>query len=306
MKIVKPTAFGGPEVLEVLDVDVPSPGPGQVLVQVRAIDVNPVDYKMYSGAFGSDPSRLETIGTAVSGVLAGADDAVVADAVVGTSYAEQVVADASAVLPKPESLGFEEAAALLAAGRTAYHALDAVGLGEDVDGSGTTVLIHGASGGVGSVAVQLAALRGASVVATGSEANHDYLRSLGALPVTYGPGLTDRVRALAPSGVDAALDLVGTDEALAVSLELVADHDRLASIASGPRGRDLGFKVLGHGPGADPGTALRAAAGPVLLDLAGAGRLRVEVSRTYPLDETAAAHAALRDGHTRGKVVVVP
>ena len=144
------------------------------------------------------------------------------------------------------------------------------------------------------------------MIATASEANHDYLRELGAEPVAYGDGLAARVRALAPSGVDAAADLVGTDEAVATSLDLVTDRDRVVTIVQGTASRAAGVRALGGGPGADPGTAVRGASVPVLLRLAGEGRLRVVVSATYPLDRTADAHRAVRDGHTRGKVVVVP
>ena len=320
MRIVRPTTFGGPEVLELLDEDAPSPGPGEVLVAVRAIDVNPVDWKLYSGAFGTDPALLGAVGTSVSGVVAalgspgltGADgaalavgDAVVARSVHGTAYAEQVVADAAAVRALPAGLGFEEAAALLAAGGTAFHVLDAVGLGEG-EHTGQTLLVHGASGGVGSTTVQLAVLRGVRVIATASERSQAYLRELGAEPVVYGEGLAERVRALAPSGVDAAADLVGTDEAVAASLDLVADRDRVVTIVQGAASRAAGVRALGGGPGADPGTAVRQASVPVLLRLAAEGRLRVLVGATYPLDRTADAHRASRDGHARGKVVVVP
>ncbi|MGC5168158.1 NADP-dependent oxidoreductase [Luteimicrobium sp. DT211] len=317
MRIVRPTTFGGPEVLQVLDEDAPSPGVGEVLVGVRAIDVNPVDWKLYSGAFGADPGLLGAVGTSVSGVVLalgepGADgpslavgDAVVARAVHGTTYAERVVADAAAVHALPAGVGFEEGAALLVAGGTAFHALDAVGLG-DGEHAGQTLLVHGAAGGVGSMVVQLAVLRGVRVIATASERNHDYLRGLGAEPVTYGDGLADRVRALAPSGVDAVLDLVGTDEAVRTSLELVADRDRVATIVPGAAARGAGVRALGGGPGSDPGTAVRQASIPVLLRLVADRRLRVAVTVTYPLDRTSDAHRAGRDGHTRGKVVVVP
>ena len=151
------------------------------------------------------------------------------------------------------------------------------------------MLVHGASGGVGLYAVQLARLRGARVIATAGERNHDLLRELGAEPVAYGDGLLDRVRALAPDGVDAALDLIGNDEAMDVSLALV-DRDRIATIANFARGPQEGVKLLGGGPGADAGDELRAAARPELARLAGSGELRVLVAATYPLDDAADAH----------------
>jgi len=171
---------------------------------------------------------------------------------------------------------------------------------------GDTVLVHGASGGVGLFAVQLARLRGARVLATGGERSHALLRELGAEPVVYGDGLLERVQTQAPEGVDAALDLVGTDEAMDVSLALVADRDRIASIANFARGPQEGIKLLGGGPGADAGDELRAAARPELARLAGEGTLRVVVAATYPLDDAADAHRQIGTGHTAGKIVLIP
>jgi NADPH:quinone reductase-like Zn-dependent oxidoreductase len=129
---------------------------------------------------------------------------------------------------------------------------------------------------------------------------------LGADPVAYGDGLVERVRALAPDGVDVAIDTVGTDEALDASIALVSDHDRIATIAAFRRGLELGVKVIGGAPGADPGTAIRSAARLELVRLAGEGRIRVVVAAAYPLAEAAAAHRALADGHTHGKIVLTP
>ena len=184
---------------------------------------------------------------------------------------------------------------------TAAHALAAAGVG-----AGDVVLVHGASGGVGQMAVQLGVARGARVIGTASPANHDLLRELGAEPVAYGDGLADRVRALAPEGVDAALDLVGSDEALAVSLELVGDRDRIATIANFTDGPAAGIKVLGGGPGADPGTEVRQAARGELVELAGSGALRVTVAATYPLEEVADAHRLSESGRAAGKIVLLP
>ena len=163
---------------------------------------------------------------------------------------------------KPESLSFEQAAGLLLVGGTAWHLLT----NTDV-GTGDTVLIHGASGGVGLMAVQLAVARGAKVIATASPARHDQLRGYGAEPVAYGEGLADRVRAIGP--VDAALDLVGTDEALDTSVELVADRGRIATIAGFGRAAELGIAVL---TGADGGQAIRDAPRPELIKLAADGQ----------------------------------
>jgi NADPH:quinone reductase-like Zn-dependent oxidoreductase len=217
------------------------------------------------------------------------------------AYATHLLVDVAALTRKPAGLGWPEAGGLLLAAATAVHTLEATGVT-----GGDTVLVHGGSGGVGLNAVQLARLRGARVIATAGARNHDLLRELGAEPVTYGEGLADRVRAMAPGGVDAALDLVGTDEAMDVSLDLVPDRDRIASIANFSRGPREGIRLLGGGPGADAGDAVRMAARPELARLAGAGQLRVVVAATYPLDRVADAHRQNATGHTTGKIVLEP
>lgn len=311
--VVVATAFGGPEVLSVVDEPAPEPGPGEVRIAVRAAGVNPIDYKAYSGAFGTDPSSLPMrLGAEAAGVVtAVGPDAVgpagpisVGDEVIvyraGGAYAANLVVAATEVIPKPAALSWEQAGGLLLTGATAVHALETAGVG-----AGDTVLISGGSGGVGLFAVQLAAARGATVIATASPAKHDLLREFGALPVAYGSGLAARVRAAAPRGVDAALDLVGTDEAVDTSLELVADRSRIVSIAAFGRAAD-GIRLIGGGPGADPGTEIRANARIPLADAAAAGRLRVIVARTYPLAEVAQAHRDIMAGHTTGKLVLLP
>jgi NADPH:quinone reductase len=307
-------AYGGPEVLTVIDQTVADPGPGEARVEIRASGVNPIDYKLYSGAMGSDPARLPLpLGFEAAGVVtaAGPDavgpagpvavgDEVIAYRVAG-GYAAGLVVPAQALVPKPAALGWPEASGLMLAGATAWHALAATAVA-----SGDTVLVHGASGGVGLMAVQLAVARGATVVGTASPARHGLLRELGVIPVTYGDGLADRVRAAAPQGIDAALDLVGTEEAIDVSAELVADRRRIATIAAARRGLELGMQALGGGPGADPGTELRNAARLELARLAGAGTIRVLVSQTFPLENAAAAHRAIMDGHALGKIALIP
>jgi NADPH2:quinone reductase len=144
------------------------------------------------------------------------------------------------------------------------------------------------------------------VIATGGESAHELLRSLGAEPVRYGEGLLDRVRGLAPDGVDVALDLVGTDEAMDVSLAVVPDRSRIVTIANFERAPREGVTLLGNGPGADPGTEIRDAARPELARLAGDGSLRVFVGSTYPLDDAAEAHRQILTGHTTGKLVLLP
>ena len=182
-------------------------------------------------------------------------------------------------------MSWKAAGGLMLAGVTAMHALTATAVS-----AGETVLVHAAAGGVGSMAVQVAVAREARVIGTASEGNRPYLRELGAEPTTYGEGLVDRVRALAPDGVDAAIDCVGTDEAVDVSLELVADRDRIASIAAFPRGPEVGIKMLGGGPGADPGTDVRNAARLELTALGEQGKLEVR-TRSFELGQVAEAIA---------------
>jgi NADPH2:quinone reductase len=307
-------AFGGPEVLSVVDEPVSEPGPGQARIAVRAAGVNPVDYKSYSGAFGADPARLpvrpgfEAAGVVIAagpGAAGPAGPVAVGDEVIAFrapgAYTTELVAPASALVPRPAALDWAQAASLMLTGVTAWHLLAATDVHE-----GDTVLIHGGAGGVGLMAVQLATGRRATAVVTASPAKHGFLRDLGAVPVAYGPGLAGRVRAAAPGGVDAALDLIGTDEAVDVSLELVTDRARIATIAAFARGRNEGIKLLGGAPGADPGTQIRDAARLELTRLAQDRALRVFVTKTFPLRRAADAHRAIMGGHTTGKIALIP
>lgn len=313
-EVVVASEYGNPEVLSVMDVAVPDPGPGQVRIAVRAAGVNPFDHKMYDGTFGTDPAKLPMrLGAEAAGVVTAvgahatgpAGPVEVGDEVIAYrapgAYAAEIVVPASAVVPKPAALSWEQAGGLMVVGVTAAHVLDAIGLGKD-----ESVLIHGAAGGVGLMAVQLAVASGATVVGTASPGKHDMLRELGAIPIAYGPGLADRLRAAAPEGVHAAADLVGTDEAVDVSVELVADRSRIATIAGFARGAQAGIKLLGGGPGADPGTEVRDAARLRLTEAAEAGRLNVLIAGSYPLHEAAAAHRQVMTGRTSGKIVLVP
>jgi NADPH2:quinone reductase len=314
--VVVAPAFGGPEVLVVTTAELKELQPGDVLVDVRAAATNPIDCKIYSGvgAYGNDPSKLpmrlgfeaagvvrrvegEAVGP--SGPIAVGDEVIVYRA--SGAYAGAIVTPSDSVLAKPSSQSFEEASGLMLTGVTAVHALSKASVS-----SGDTVLIHGGAGGVGIMAIQLAVADGATVIATGSDGSHELLRELGAEPVTYGAGLLERVRALAPQGVDAALDLIGSDEAADVSMELVSDRARIVTIVGAGRAGTLGVQVIGGGPGADPGTELRAAARLDLVKRVEAGTLRVIVEATYPLAEVAAAHRELMAGHAHGKIVLIP
>jgi NADPH:quinone reductase-like Zn-dependent oxidoreductase len=300
-------AYGGPEVLRSVTLPDPQPAPGEVVIAVKAAGVNPIDWKVYSGAYGSDPAKLPMrLGFEVAGVVAGSGDGQTGwspgDEVIARvsgGYADLVTAEAKAVIRRPPTVEPLQAAGLLLGGATAAHTVAATRVS-----SGDTVLVHGAAGGVGHLVAQLAIVRGATVIGTASERNHEVLRGLGIVPVTYGPGLADRVRAAAPGGVDAAVDTVGTDEALEVSLELIPDRGRIATIANFAHGAEHGIHLLGGGPGADPGTAIREAAIPELARLAGEGRITVLVDRTFPLADAAEAHRYGIAGHGLGRIVL--
>jgi NADPH:quinone reductase-like Zn-dependent oxidoreductase len=309
-RVVVASAFGGPEVLQLIDGPAVEPGPGNVVIDVRAAGVNPIDWKSYAVGPHTDPSRLPLrLGYEVTGVVSAVGpsvrwlsegDEVIAWRVTG-GYADRLEVAEQVTVRRPSELGWAAASGLMLTGSTAVHTLTATNVH-----TGDVVLVHGGSGGVGRMVVQLAELRGAAVVATASPHAHDDLRALGAIPVEYGPGLAERVRAVAPSPVTVAIDTVGTDEALDVSVELVADRSRIASIAGFSRGPSLGIQLLGGGPGADPGTGVREAARAQLVELAADGVLDVRVARTYPLEHAADAHREGRGSHPGGKLVLLP
>jgi NADPH:quinone reductase-like Zn-dependent oxidoreductase len=238
------------------------------------------------------------VGNEFAGVVdqvgAGVDGFAVGSEVLGFqtlgSYAEYVAVPADQVVTKPAAMPWEVAGGFSGGAQTAHTTLTQLRVG-----AGDTVLIHAAAGAVGTVAVQLTREWGATVIGTASEANHDYLRSLGATPVAYGDGLVERVRAAAPQGVDAALDAAGGD-ALRASLELVKDRERIGTIVEYERGPQLGIPFL---------RGQRSAARLTeLVDLYAAGRLRIHVRATFPLDRAADAHREVERGHGRGKVVL--
>ncbi len=298
--------YGGPEVLELTEVPEPEVGPGTLRVRVHAASVNPFDWKLRAGYLRDfvSPTFPLVPGMDVAGVVdaVGPDVTEFApgDEVVGYisqngvpsgASAEMVVAPTDSFVPKPESVAFPQAAAVPQAGLSAAQALGPDGLNVT---SGDTVLVHAAAGGVGTFAVQLARRMGARVLGTASAGNAEYLRSLGAEPVEYGDGLAERVRELAPDGVDAALDLVGGD-AIEQSKELVSDPSRLASMVD-PGVMAAGGKFIMTHPDPEQVTGL--------LQLVADGELHVEIAEVYPLAELGAAHDRVATGHVRGKVVV--
>lgn len=293
--------YGGPEVLHLAELPDPEPGPGQVRIRVRAAGVQPADTKLRSGAWKNwaavtFPARLgnEAAGI-VDAVGAGVADFSLGDEVLGPAngaYADAVVTDARLIAIKPAALSWSEAGALSASGQTASTVLEDLGVGP-----GETLLINAAAGGVGLMAVQIAVARGVRVIGTARGANHDFLRRLGAVPVTYGPGLADRVRAVAPEGVDAALDAAGGD-ALDTSLELAGKPDRVGTIVDQAAASRLGVRSLG--------TRRSGSRLAELVALAASGELRVFVWKEFPLERAADAHKESENRHLRGKIVLVP
>jgi NADPH:quinone reductase len=304
------TGFGGPEVLEEIEVELPDPAPGEVTIEVLAAGMNPADYKHF--AAGQDPKLLPlTIGYEVAGVIValGPDTEIasgggtVGDEVVAfrvsDGYSSALNAPAADVFAKPATLTFPQAANLLLVGATAADTLDAVGISE-----GDTVLVHGGAGGVGTSVVQQAVPLGATVIGTAGERDFDAVRGFGATPVAYGPGLDERIRQVAPDGIDAAIDTVGVDEAVDVSLALVSDRRRIVSIAAFGRAGQDGFQLVGGSvPRSGP---FRAAARRPILDLAAEGKLTVPIGQTFPLSEARRAVEALQGKHPYGKLALVP
>ncbi|WP_326622921.1 NADP-dependent oxidoreductase [Streptomyces decoyicus] len=311
MRAIIYNEFGGAEVLALGHTDKPVPGPGEVRVKVVTVGVNPLDHKQrygwveqfYPTTFPAVPGLefagvVDAIGDAEGDGPDGepADALAVGDEVFGLTstgaYAEYALA--GDIVRKPAALSFEAAAALPVAGETAQRVLDLLGLRE-----GETLLLHGAAGAVGQIAVQLAVALGASVVGTASPANHDFLRSLGAVPVAYGAGLADRVRAAAPQGVDAVFDAAGQD-ALPVSIALLGGTtDRIVTIAD-MHAADHGVVFSAGGtPPEKVRTVLAAHA-----RLAVEGRLAVPVVETFALADAAKAQELSETGHVRGKLVI--
>jgi NADPH:quinone reductase-like Zn-dependent oxidoreductase len=307
MKAIQFSEYGGPEVLALVDLPDPRPGPGQIRVAVRAVGVNPVDVKRRSGAM---PAELpQTTGREVAGVVdelgEGVTDVALGDEVFGFAAGGGGAAELALMedyAPIPPSLDFAGAAALPVAVETATRTLDLLGVGDvkgEGDGDGPTVVINGAAGGVGTAAVQIARNRGARVIGTASPANHDYLRSLGAEPITYGDGLVQRVRAIAPGGVDAALDAHGGG-VLPALVALAGAPERVVTIADYQGAQETGVAFSG---GMGAARAMHALA-DIGLEVE-AGRFTLPVFKTYRLDQIADAHRDSEAGHLRGKLVLL-
>lgn len=296
--------YGPSQVLRLVDVPAPVPGPGQVRIAVRAAGVNPFDWKVMQG-YVREMMPLDLpagLGGDVAGVVDQVGDGVTAfavgDEVLGTattpSFAEFALADPAALVARPAGVSWEIAGSLAVAGGTAWRAVQALDLAD-----GETLLIHAAAGGVGVIAGQLAVTRGVRVIGTASEPNHALLHSLGMTPVSYGDGLADRVRAVSARGVDAVLDASGRGE-LPVSIELAGGPERVLTIAAYD-GAEFGVQMLTGGSVQDLGRALTD-----ILALLQAGRLQIPIWRSYPFTEVATAIDASQAGHLAGKVVLLP
>jgi NADPH:quinone reductase-like Zn-dependent oxidoreductase len=304
VKAVRYDGFGGIDVLRVEEVERPVPGDGEVLVRVKAAGINPTEAVIRTGAVaGLFPSTFPSgQGSDLAGVVeeVGAGGFSSGDEVIGftdkrASQAELVLVEAGDLTRKPEKVSWEVAGGLFVAGTTAWGAVHAVQPEE-----GETVVISGAAGGVGSLAVQLARRTGATVIGLASESNHEWLKSHGVIPVAYGDGVADRIRAAAPSGVDAFIDTYGDGYVeLALALGVAAERiDTIVDFAAAAK----------HGVKTDGGTA----AGPgakVLAELAGLiadGHLEVPIANVYPLAQVREAYTELERRHTRGKIVLRP
>ena len=317
MKIVA-TGFGDPQVLRAVQTESPPPEGGEVSIQVRAAGVNRRDYKIYNDPSSATRGGVDAtsfpldLGVEAAGVVSAVGDGAagpagpieVGDEVIAYringAYADEIVVSASAVVPKPATLSWAQAGSMMLTGTTAAHALAAVRARR-----GQTLLVHAADGGVGLSVVQLAQLDGIKVIGTAGEGGFDTLRGYGAIPVTYGDGLIERVVDAAPEGIDAAVDLIGTDEAIDVSLGCVADPSRIATIVAFDRARDTGIQALGGSEGQDAwGIAVRDNARLRLIALRQADAYDVIVSDTFPLTEAAAAHQLLARGGAGGRIVL--
>ena len=307
------TELGSPDVLRLVEVPDPVAGPGEVVVRIEAAGVNPIDVKQRSGKRPLPPiteprhvgfdgaGTITAIGEGVSGFSVG--ERVAIGDTRGT-YATALAVPVHNITRLLDGVTSAEGAALAIPVGTAYQSLRSLGVRK-----GDTLLIHAGSGAVGQAAIQFAVLWGATVIATASPARHEQLRALGAIPVAYGDGLTDRVREAAPQGVTVALDGAGTDEAIQTSLELVADRARIATIVRGPDAASFGIQAYSGGspdPLTEEQLAWRREAVGVVINLIEAGDFQVELGPELPLAEAARAHELIEQHAATGKIILIP
>jgi NADPH:quinone reductase-like Zn-dependent oxidoreductase len=297
VKAVRFSEYGGVDVLEVVEVPVPEPGPGEALVQVKAAGINPGEAKIRQGLLhsrwpatfpsgeGSDLAGIVTkAGNGVAGIAVG-------DEVIG--YTDNRASHAEYLTGRPAGVPWDVAGSLYVAGCTAYAAVRAVALGP-----GDTVVVAGAAGGVGCLTVQLALLAGAAVIGLASEPHHDWLRSKGVTPVTYGDGMADRIRSVALK-TDALIDTFGSGY-VRLALDLGVSPDRIDTIADFAAVQEYGVKAEGNAAGASASTLAE------LAGLVAAGKLEVPIAATFPLEAVRDAYRQLEQGHTHGKIVLIP
>jgi NADPH:quinone reductase-like Zn-dependent oxidoreductase len=304
MKAVRFEQYGGVDVLNVVEVPTPEPGPGQVLVQVRAAGINPGEAKIRDGLMHERwPATFPSgQGSDLAGVVAalgtGSVGLTLGENVIGytdnrASQAEYVLVEAAHLAPKPDAVPWEVAGGLCVAGATAYAAVRAV-----APGRGDTVVVAGAAGGVGSIAVQLATLAGATAIGLASQANHDWLAAHDVIQVAYGDGVADRIRQAAPK-IDAFIDTQGGDY-VQLAIELGVSPERIDTIANFGAVTEYGVKADGNAAGASAGTLAQ------LAGLIAVGQLEVPIAATFPLEDVRDAYRLLARGHVRGKIVLIP
>jgi NADPH:quinone reductase-like Zn-dependent oxidoreductase len=297
--------YGGVEVLQVVEVDRPIPGPGKVLVRVKAAGINPGEASIRKGMFADRwPSTFPSgQGSDLAGVVEevgpGVVTVAVGDEIIGftndrSSQAELVLVESGNLVPRPANVPWEQAGALFVAGTTAYAAVRSVALH-----AGDTVIVSGAAGGVGSIAVQLARDAGAKVIGLAGDANHKWLTDHGVLPITYGDGVEGRIRAASGGKVDAFIDTFGGGY-VELALKLGVALDRIDTIIDFAAAAKYGVKTEGNHEGANA---------EVLAQLAGllaAGSLEIPIAAVYPLADVRDAYRELEQRHTHGKIVLVP
>ncbi|RED37014.1 NADP-dependent oxidoreductase [Paenibacillus sp. VMFN-D1] len=303
MKAITFNRLGPPDVLQLTELPAPSAGPGTVRVRVKTAGVMPIDAKVRSGSVPYAQSHPFPIipGNEFAGIIDevgdGVSEFVRGDEVIGFTlfggYAEYVVVSSDQLVRKPAGMPWETAGGFTGNGQGAHMALEAIRIQP-----GDTVLIHGAAGGLGTFAVQLVLAWGAGrVIGTASEANHDHLRRLGAIPLGYGDGLAARVRAIAPAGVDAALHAGGGDDiALQASVDLVQDTSRIVAMVPSVQAQTLGIRQL-------TGTRSKERLAE-LVRLYNEGKVDIHIRKVLPLDQAREAHREIESGHGRGKIVL--
>jgi NADPH:quinone reductase len=296
---------GGRDVLYVADIPVPTPGPGEVVVAVRAAAINPGEARIRAGAMQQMwPATFPSgEGSDLAGVVYALGDGVdqfgVGEEVLGfslkrSSQATHVAVPTDQLIPKPPALSWEVAGSLYVVGCTAYAAVRAVDPKE-----GQTVVVSAAAGGVGTVVVQLLGLRGVHVLGIASATHADWLTAHGVVPVPYGDGLADRLRTSAPNGIDAFIDLFGP-EYLDLAVELGLPPEHIETIAAFAKAEEIGAKAEGSATSSNVGVLSEMA------NLVASGSIEIPIAATYPLDQVAAAYEVLEKRHTLGKIVLIP